>query len=522
MDHPDGFWVYQVQGPANWSLLQALATALTIRQCSCQTTVLDLYYFYKKAVRDEPINRVHKGKLQPLIKSDSYICTFEWDLVAQALDYWMDSLEQKPLTFVVTQPPDDKTTPVSRVSTVPVRMTEMRLAKMERLWLEEAHFNVVMPCETETGWKYRRLLHSLEDLDQEALHAYASEIRSLESDLFAKNVSMMSLSLEETHRLLRKTAIERAEHMNRSGFGFDFVDPRGSHPPPSRLSRWCDDKKAKQVLLAPLPYHTTGTASVPRPSHLERSEVLRIKQELVSPEPTARAGTTVGTGESKAPSHQEAKDGSSEAQAISISSETSGGDSIDPEVSKPTHGRGDSTFAHSANTSSSPVKEKVKADAARTTQSTQAHASSNTVSASPSQPSQWPSRSHLDVFSYASRAIVRPRPNDEDKLLDRVNKAGGEVQILMNPPIRWDPKGGKKKPKLDEREPFPARILSAPPAGINLPSNCDIVVEVFPRRIAKQAAGSDAVLSDKVTITRSKGSPMMDPEDDGSGGLDSG
>ncbi|KAK7706583.1 hypothetical protein SLS64_007414 [Diaporthe eres] len=206
LDHPDGFWVYH---SANWSLFQALATALTIQQSSCQTTILDLYYFYKQAIRDEPVNQIHDGELSPLVRSDRYICAFSWDLVAQALDYYMEFLGQKPHTFVVIQPPDDKTTPVSHVFTVPVRMTETRLAKVERLWLGEAHFNVVMPCGTETGWKHRRLLHSLKDLDQKALHAYASEIRSLESDIFAKNVSMMSLSLDETHQLLRKTAIER-------------------------------------------------------------------------------------------------------------------------------------------------------------------------------------------------------------------------------------------------------------------------------------------------------------------------
>lgn len=84
------------------------------------------------------------------------------------------------------------------------------------------------------------------------------------------------------------------------------------------------------------------------------------------------------------------------------------------------------------------------------------------------------------------------------KLLDAINKDGQDLQVLKDKPVPWDPNGGEKKPKIDEREPFPATILGTLPAGVILPSDCDMVALIYPRKLAKGAIGADAVLSDLV------------------------
>lgn len=93
---------------------------------------------------------------------------------------------------------------------------------------------------------------------------------------------------------------------------------------------------------------------------------------------------------------------------------------------------------------------------------------------------------------------IHVQGDEFQKLLDAVNKDGQELQVLKEKPVRRDPNGNEKKPKIDEREPFPATILGTLPAGVILPSDCDIVAPVFPRRLSKNAIGADAVWSDLV------------------------
>lgn len=84
------------------------------------------------------------------------------------------------------------------------------------------------------------------------------------------------------------------------------------------------------------------------------------------------------------------------------------------------------------------------------------------------------------------------------KLLTAVNRGGRRLQICRLKPVPWDPTSGAKKPKLEEHDPFPAVIIDTSPPGIDLPSNCDIVVEIHPRRVDSDEIAAVAKLSDMV------------------------
>lgn len=60
--------------------------------------------------------------------------------------------------------------------------------------------------------------------------------------------------------------------------------------------------------------------------------------------------------------------------------------------------------------------------------------------------------------------LIKNRVQNENSrnLLDAVNKDGQELHILRLDPIPWDPKSGAPKPKMDERDPFPAKIIVTP------------------------------------------------------------
>lgn len=80
-----------------------------------------------------------------------------------------------------------------------------------------------------------------------------------------------------------------------------------------------------------------------------------------------------------------------------------------------------------------------------------------------------------------------------------LNKDGQEVQVLRFRPTPCDRESNSKKLTLKERDPFPARIIVAPPDGIALPSKCDIVAEIFPRRVDTEESDTASELSDLVT-----------------------
>lgn len=88
---------------------------------------------------------------------------------------------------------------------------------------------------------------------------------------------------------------------------------------------------------------------------------------------------------------------------------------------------------------------------------------------------------------------------DFRRLLSEVNRDGQEVQICRFKAAAWDPNAGTKRPKLEDRDPFPAKVLNKPPAGIALPPTCDIVTEIYPRRVGPEANDAAVKLSDLVT-----------------------
>ncbi|KAG6357173.1 hypothetical protein INS49_015051 [Diaporthe citri] len=111
LDHRGGFTVYKVSSTGCWSLLHALVAALTIQHPSYEFSVLDLYYYYKKAVDDEPVNRVSSAGFVATVKPAADNCTFDWDITAQAMDSDMEYHGFGPYTFILVQPPSNKTTP---------------------------------------------------------------------------------------------------------------------------------------------------------------------------------------------------------------------------------------------------------------------------------------------------------------------------------------------------------------------------------------------------------------------------
>lgn len=81
--------------------------------------------------------------------------------------------------------------------------------------------------------------------------------------------------------------------------------------------------------------------------------------------------------------------------------------------------------------------------------------------------------------------------SDYRRLLSQVNKDGQEVHVC-----RLSPKTGTKRLKLEDRDPFLAKILERPPVGRALFSSCDIVTEIYSRRVDPEANDAAAELSD--------------------------
>ncbi|KAG6357175.1 hypothetical protein INS49_015053 [Diaporthe citri] len=95
-----------------------------------------------------------------------------------------------------------------------------------------------------------------------------------------------------------------------------------------------------------------------------------------------------------------------------------------------------------------------------------------------------------------------PRGDEFRQLLDAVNKDGQEVHILTKGPIPRDPKSNDKKPKFEERNPFPAKILVALPAEVDLPSSCDIFAEVYPRIVGAEELDLRLKFKDETSQTK--------------------
>lgn len=78
-------------------------------------------------------------------------------------------------------------------------------------------------------------------------------------------------------------------------------------------------------------------------------------------------------------------------------------------------------------------------------------------------------------------------------LLSQVNKDGQEVHVS------WHPNAGTKRLKFEHSDTFPARILEMPPAGTARFSNCDIVAQIYSRKVDPEASNAAKELSDLVT-----------------------
>lgn len=108
-------------------------------------------------MEDEPINQVSTWGFAAHANHAANNCTFDWDITAQAMDSYMESLGTGPYTFIPVQPPSDKMTPPSCVFTIPWASKDEAIAQMQRLWImstangEQArpHFNVMMKYNTE-------------------------------------------------------------------------------------------------------------------------------------------------------------------------------------------------------------------------------------------------------------------------------------------------------------------------------------------------------------------------------------
>ena len=169
-DHSDGFTVYKTAFTGKWSLLHALVAALTIRHPSFKFSVLDLYYYYKKAVEHGPINQASTAGFLAPVNPAAYDCMFDWDITAQAIDYYMKDLGFPPHAFVVIQPVDDKTTPSSRIFTSPRSSTDQTVAGLQRMWLiytenrdpHRAQCNVVIKYNTELSPSFVHAVNELE------------------------------------------------------------------------------------------------------------------------------------------------------------------------------------------------------------------------------------------------------------------------------------------------------------------------------------------------------------------------
>lgn len=250
-DHRGGFTVYKVSSTGCWSLLHALVAALTFKHPSHEFSVLDLYYHYKKAVEDEPINKVSTWGLAARANPAANNCTFDWDITAQAMDSYMEGLGFGPYTFILVQPPSNKMTPPSCVFTIPCALKDEAVAQMQRVWIvytangEQARpqFNVVMRYNTELS---PCLVNAVNKLEFQQDWDCTDKIKLLEADLMNRKVSMTSLALGEVQELFRETEAERHEHMSRPGFGSKTTKP-------SRLSQKPNDRKREFMISRPSP-----------------------------------------------------------------------------------------------------------------------------------------------------------------------------------------------------------------------------------------------------------------------------
>lgn len=250
-DHREGFSVYKVSSTGGWSLIHALVAALTFKHPSHEFSALDLYYHYRKAVDDEPINKVSTWGFGARVNPAAYNCTFDWDITAQAMDSYMEGLGFGPYTFILVQPPSDKMTPPSRVFTIPCALKDEGIAQMQRVWLiytangeqVRPHFNVVVKYNTEVSLC---LVNAVNKLEFQQDWSYINKIRSLEADLMNRKVSMTSLAWGKVQELFRETEAERHEHMNRPGFGSKTTKP-------SRLSQRPNHRKRAFMISRPSP-----------------------------------------------------------------------------------------------------------------------------------------------------------------------------------------------------------------------------------------------------------------------------
>lgn len=250
-DHREGFSVYKVSSTGGWSLIHALVAALTFKHPSHEFSALDLYYHYRKAVDDEPVNKVSTWGFGARANPTAHNYTFDWDITAQAMDSYMEGLGFGPYTFILVQPPNDKMTPPSCVFTIPCALKDEGIAQMQRVWImytangEQArpHFNVVVKYNTRVS---PCLVNAVNKLEFQQEWPYTNKIRSLETDLMDRKVSMTSLALGEVQELFRETEAERREHMSRPGFGSKTTNP-------SRLSQRPNDRKRAFMVSRPSP-----------------------------------------------------------------------------------------------------------------------------------------------------------------------------------------------------------------------------------------------------------------------------
>lgn len=150
---------------------------------------------------------------------------FEWGIAVKAMNSYMSEFGLAPHVLVVIDPQGEETISVSDVFTLFPQGTmywALREAK-QRVWLmrtlnkdkRQPHYNVVMKHDTELS---PRLVTAVNNLESQETLEYGSRIRLLEADLMDRNVSMISLTLDETRELFHKTAAARFEHMNRAEF----------------------------------------------------------------------------------------------------------------------------------------------------------------------------------------------------------------------------------------------------------------------------------------------------------------
>lgn len=224
-DHSDGFTVYKVASTGKWSLLHALVSALTFRYPSFEFSVLDLYYYYKKVAERQPTNPVSTaGSLAPAnAAANDYV--FNQDIVAQAMNDYIHELGLPSHALVLIRPMGDETISLSDIFTSFPRRTLYWAVPtaVRRVWLmytetkdpNRSHFNVVMEKDMELS---HSLVEAVNKLEIQQNWKYTGRIQLLETNLMDRNVSMTSLTLEETRTLFHETVAARIEHMNRAEF----------------------------------------------------------------------------------------------------------------------------------------------------------------------------------------------------------------------------------------------------------------------------------------------------------------